>query len=281
MHVALILPGHFVAGANGANEYGSTVPQTNFAVVCSGAIASQLYTSPEYWSTIAKSHFALVHSCRIANHFVGELDHGRRSPIWFSQSSDCDSQRKKHSIGRNRTQGFFHYPEVLGSTLRIRQKDVAIATSGYFFCDSKRHILLEPVLMPFSRIPSMKPSPKGKLVVVVEDDRLVREATSSLLNSWGCRVVAADCCGDAIAKLRELGERPDLIVCDYRLPQGSNGVDAIRLLRGSSMIPAFLISADPSSPGDEDGGAGYRLLHKPLSPKKFRALLVDASVLPA
>jgi two-component system, sensor histidine kinase len=126
----------------------------------------------------------------------------------------------------------------------------------------------------------MKTSRKGKLVVVVEDDRLVLEATRSLLSSWGCRVVAAECCGDAIAKLYELGERPDLIVCDYRLPQGPNGVHAIEMLRGASEIPAFLISADASSPGDEDGRSGYRLLHKPVNPKKFRALLVDASVLP-
>jgi two-component system, sensor histidine kinase len=127
----------------------------------------------------------------------------------------------------------------------------------------------------------MKASRKGKLVVVVEDDRLVLEATRSLLRSWGCRVVAAECCGDAMAKLRELGERPDLIVCDYRLPQGPNGVDVIRMLRGTSKIPALLISADASSPCDQDGAGGYRLLHKPVNPKKFRALLVDASVLPS
>lgn len=127
----------------------------------------------------------------------------------------------------------------------------------------------------------MKASRKRKLAVVIEDDPLVLEATESLLRSWGCRVVAAECCGDAIAKLRELDERPDLIVCDYRLPQGPNGVDSIRMLRGASQIPAFLISADASSPADEEGGSGYRLLHKPVSPQKFRALLVDASVLPS
>jgi two-component system, sensor histidine kinase len=127
----------------------------------------------------------------------------------------------------------------------------------------------------------MKASREGKLVVVVDDDRLVLEATRSLLRSWGCRVVAAGCCSDAITKLRELGERPDLIVCDYRLPRGSNGIDTIRMLRGGSKIPAFLISADASLPEHEDGGGGYRLLHKPVSPKKFRALLVDASVLPS
>lgn len=125
----------------------------------------------------------------------------------------------------------------------------------------------------------MKASRRGKLAVVIEDDRLVLEATRSLLHSWGCRVVAAECCGDAIAKLRELGERPDLIVCDYRLPDGPNGIDAIKMLRGAFAIPAFLISADASSPSDEDTASGYHLLHKPVNPQKFRALLVDASVL--
>jgi len=124
----------------------------------------------------------------------------------------------------------------------------------------------------------MKTSRKGKLVVIVEDDRLVLEATGSLLRSWGCRVVAAECCGDAIAKLRELGERPDLIVCDYRLTQGTNGIDAIQMLRGAFKIPAFLVSADPTLPECNDAG-GYRLLHKPVNAEIFRAMLIGASVL--
>jgi two-component system, sensor histidine kinase len=127
----------------------------------------------------------------------------------------------------------------------------------------------------------MKASRSRKLVVVIDDDPLVLEATRGLLHSWGCRVIAADCCEDAMAKLRALGERPDLIVCDYRLPQGPNGVDAIEMLRGAFKIPAFLISGDAGAPGCEDNDGGYRLLHKPVNAEKFRALLVDASVLPS
>lgn len=129
----------------------------------------------------------------------------------------------------------------------------------------------------------MRTSRRRKLAVVIDDDPLVLEATRSLLSSWGCRVVAAECCSDAVKKLRELGERPDLIVCDYRLPQGPNGVDAIEILRGDFEIPAFLFSGDPSSPTGEQGTGtgGYRLLYKPVNPEKFRALLIDASVLPS
>jgi CheY-like chemotaxis protein len=125
----------------------------------------------------------------------------------------------------------------------------------------------------------MKTPRAGKLVVVIEDDPLVLEATSGLLRSWGCRVVAAETCDEAMKKLSEVGQRPDLIVCDYRLPKGPTGVDAIETLRDAFEIPALLISGDAASPQSENGGGGYRLLHKPVNAEAFRAVLVDASVL--
>jgi CheY-like chemotaxis protein len=125
----------------------------------------------------------------------------------------------------------------------------------------------------------MKVPRASKLVVVIEDDPLVLEATAGLLRSWGCRVVAAESYGEAIARLSEIGQRPDLIVCDYRLPQGPTGVDAIEMLRGVFEIPALLISADASSPPSEIRQGGYHLLHKPVNAAAFRAALIEASVL--
>lgn len=125
----------------------------------------------------------------------------------------------------------------------------------------------------------MKPSRARKLVVVVDDDPLVLEATEGLLRLWGCRVVTAESCRDAVTRLTEIGERPDLIVCDYQFPEGPTGVDAIERLRGAFEIPALLISGDAASPPNDDGAGGYRLLHKPLNAERFRAALVDASVL--
>jgi CheY-like chemotaxis protein len=120
----------------------------------------------------------------------------------------------------------------------------------------------------------------AKLVVVIEDDPLVLEATAGLLRSWGCQVVPAESYHDAMIHLATIGRRPDLIVCDYRLSAGENGVDAIEGLRTAFEIPALLISADPTSPPSELGfGAGYNLLHKPVNAAAFRAALIDASVL--
>jgi CheY-like chemotaxis protein len=121
-----------------------------------------------------------------------------------------------------------------------------------------------------------------KLVVVIDDDPLVLEATGGLLRSWGWRVVTAKCCDEALVCLAktEADRRPDLIVCDYQLSRGLTGVDAIERLRTAfGEIPALLISADASAPQCEVQPRSYHLLYKPVSAERFRAALVGASVL--
>ena len=120
----------------------------------------------------------------------------------------------------------------------------------------------------------------SKLVVVIDDDPLVLEATGGLLRSWGCQVVTADSYGTALTRLAEFRQRPDLIVCDYRLADGGTGIDVIASLRSAYEIPALLISGDPAPPSsDASTGSGYHLLHKPLDASRLRAALVNASVL--
>jgi CheY-like chemotaxis protein len=118
-----------------------------------------------------------------------------------------------------------------------------------------------------------------KLVVVIDDDPLVLEATGGLLRSWGCQVVVAETYDDALIRLAEIGRRPDLIVCDYRLSEGATGVDVIESLRSAFEIPALLISGGPNSPQCDSEFNSYSLLHKPVDAATFRAALIDASVL--
>jgi two-component system, sensor histidine kinase len=119
----------------------------------------------------------------------------------------------------------------------------------------------------------------SKLVVVIDDDALVLEATGGLLRSWGFQVVTAESDAEAMAQLAEHGRRPDLIVCDYRLSEGARGTDVIERLRSAFEIPALLISGDPSSPQSNPNHGAYHLLHKPVDAVAFRTALVDASVL--
>jgi CheY-like chemotaxis protein len=125
----------------------------------------------------------------------------------------------------------------------------------------------------------MKTPRTRKLVVVIDDDAFVLEATGGLLRSWGFEVVTAESYCEAMERLARERRRPDLIICDYRLSEGATGVDAIKGLRNAFEIPALLISGDAAAPPATL--ASYNLLHKPLNAAKFRAALVDASILQA
>lgn len=118
--------------------------------------------------------------------------------------------------------------------------------------------------------------PKPKLVVVIDDDPLVLEATAGLLMSWGCEVVTAVSYDGVLKELTNSGRRPDLIICDYRLSEDISGVEAIASLQSLFEIPALLISGDPVG---EKPGSNYYLLQKPLNVVSLRAALVGASVL--
>lgn len=116
----------------------------------------------------------------------------------------------------------------------------------------------------------------GCFMVVVEDDRAVLEATRKLLEEWGCRVLAAVSADEALQQLARDAARPDLIVADYRLPEGNTGVQVIRRLRAElkADIPGILVTGDTASSSLRDIQiSGYPLLHKPVRPAKLRALL--------
>jgi signal transduction histidine kinase/DNA-binding NarL/FixJ family response regulator len=118
-------------------------------------------------------------------------------------------------------------------------------------------------------------SEHGKLVMVIDDDELVRDGTRGLLKSWGCLVVTAES-EDAAMTLADHGKRPDLIISDYHLAHGKAGFELIDRLRRAcgAQIPAFLISGDTAPERLREASAGgYYLLHKPVLPITLRSVV--------
>jgi signal transduction histidine kinase len=112
-------------------------------------------------------------------------------------------------------------------------------------------------------------------VLVIEDDPLARDGLVSLLESWGMLVHVAEGLSDALWHLKN-GVVPALIVSDYRLRDGENGLDVVCQLRvvAGRPIPACLLSGN-TDPGLMDAArdAGLTLLHKPVRPAKLRSLV--------
>jgi signal transduction histidine kinase/DNA-binding NarL/FixJ family response regulator len=116
----------------------------------------------------------------------------------------------------------------------------------------------------------------GTLVVVIDDDALVLDGMRGILKSWGCSVVTANSEAAAIACLAEHERTPDLIISDYRLADGNNGIQAIEKLRKlvRAPVPAFLISGDTAPERLREASAsGFYLLHKPVLPIQLRATI--------
>ncbi|MEW5848593.1 MAG: response regulator [Myxococcota bacterium] len=82
-------------------------------------------------------------------------------------------------------------------------------------------------------------------VLVVEDDRDLREILTEVLENEGCRVTAVANGAEALALLRN-GSRPDLILVDLWMPvlDGLQFRRKQRGLRGAAEIPTVLLSAD-------------------------------------
>lgn len=118
----------------------------------------------------------------------------------------------------------------------------------------------------------------NKLIVVLDNDRLVLEGMSGLIRSWGCDVVAGENESAVLAGLADHAKLPDMIISDYHLHDGKTGIQAIAHLRAAldAPIPAFLMSGDMDpEPLKAAQAKGYPLLHKPVEPMTLRATLTQ------
>jgi signal transduction histidine kinase/CheY-like chemotaxis protein len=119
----------------------------------------------------------------------------------------------------------------------------------------------------------------GCVVALVEDDREIRELSSDMMEQWGCQVVAGEYADDVMRKLDIAGQRPDLLVCDYRLPHGMTAIHVIRRMRElwGNDLPVVVLTGDTASETlHEIHASGAILLHKPIAPVRLRSMMYYA-----
>jgi two-component system, sensor histidine kinase len=120
-------------------------------------------------------------------------------------------------------------------------------------------------------------------ILLVEDDRGVREATRMLLNVEGYRVTAVSSLTEALAAAHE-GGPIDLLVTDYHLSDGETGTEVIAAVRKrlGVGIKAVLMTGDTSSAMRELSlDTHLRMASKPIKAEELlmllRGLLADQS----
>lgn len=116
----------------------------------------------------------------------------------------------------------------------------------------------------------------GLNILLIEDDNVVADATMLLLKSWKCQVWAARTTEDAVDLVETGNCVPELVLADYRLPGGSDGVDAIQRIQVSLQIavPGIIVTGESDITAiREIEQMGYMILRKPLRPAKLRRVI--------
>jgi signal transduction histidine kinase/CheY-like chemotaxis protein len=89
----------------------------------------------------------------------------------------------------------------------------------------------------------------GALVLVVDDEIAVADATALLLGTAGMEVLIANSSQQALDQILDRERAPDLLICDYHLGRKETGIEVIRLIREATRdtVPTILVSGDTST----------------------------------
>ena len=113
-----------------------------------------------------------------------------------------------------------------------------------------------------------RPSDDASHILLVDDDRRIRDLLSRFLANEGYRVTTAASAADARSKLG--GLHFDLLILDVMMP-GETGFDLARSLRATSVVPIIMLTAraeaDARIEGLQIGADDY--MAKPFEPREL------------
>lgn len=116
----------------------------------------------------------------------------------------------------------------------------------------------------------------GARIWVLDNDAAICAAMGTLLAQWGCRVITALSEQDLARQVAINQDAADLLIADYHLDAGRNGIDAVAAINAQrkTPLPALMITANYSNELKQQvRERGHTLLHKPVRPMKLKAAI--------
>lgn len=112
-------------------------------------------------------------------------------------------------------------------------------------------------------------------ILIIEDETVIAMDLSDLVIDQGHDVCAtAATASEAVAAAKR--ERPDLVLADIQLADGSSGIDAVREILASFSVPVIFITAFPDRLLTGERPEPTFLITKPYSPDMVRAAVSQA-----
>jgi Na+/proline symporter/signal transduction histidine kinase/CheY-like chemotaxis protein len=114
------------------------------------------------------------------------------------------------------------------------------------------------------------------LVLLIDNDELMLTALASQLIDWGCNVLTAH---DQVSCQQTLADGeiiPQIVIADYHLDYGNNGVELVRTLLQTQQwqLPTIICSADPSeNVRQHTSDAEFLFLRKPVKSLALKRMM--------
>lgn len=117
---------------------------------------------------------------------------------------------------------------------------------------------------------------KGLRILAVDDEPDVALGTKTLLEELGCLVTIADGTDQAVTAVKN--QEPDIVLVDFRLRDGDNGLATVQAVRELYPgLPAIMISGDTAPDRIREANeSGLELLHKPVVVDLLKRAIADA-----
>lgn len=112
-------------------------------------------------------------------------------------------------------------------------------------------------------------------VLIIEDEAVIAMDLSDLVTAAGHDVCAIEATASGAVAAADR-ERPDLVLADIQLADGSSGIDAVKQILSSFEVPVIFVTAFPDRLLTGERPEPTFLITKPYSPDMVRAAVSQA-----
>ena len=109
----------------------------------------------------------------------------------------------------------------------------------------------------------------ARVVLVVDDEPLILDLTSAMLEDLGCEVLSADNGAEALNRLAQ-DPRIGLLMTDVQMP-GMSGYELVAKVRERWPDLGIIVMS-----GNDLGGKGYAVVRKPFSQPQLEKIIESA-----
>lgn len=115
---------------------------------------------------------------------------------------------------------------------------------------------------------------RGRYVLVIEDDPLVRLSLCTLLQDYGARLESYSDYLSAVKGIQSLERQPDAVISDFSLPDGATAIDVMTELNASwPGTPMMILSGESDNLSDKPGLEHVLCITKPADSAHLLASL--------